>query len=342
MKKYYFFFIFKYRFRRAAFNNFLKLEKIENYRIIDFSGPIKYYLFSKALIALVQLFPNKFDNIVLISCDGFPYLEKNAVNIWFGGTSLKIPKQFIFFKNNLPMIRNFIVKEKNFISLYPNNLEKINFKKDFKIIYIGALRLKTSETTLKIWKKYKKMILQDLSIIDKKKFWKKIKIKRSDQIHNLYLEIKNLVRFHIIKEVNKKFKNDFVVVGSDWKKYIKNSKASNYDVEYIRKLYNGNICLDFGSRWGDNSLYPRSIEIIESGGLLLQSLQPDSFISFGNLKNFSTFNSTDDLIKRITSYKNNFNSLVVNYNKFSNFFNNDRLNYKTLTSIKRISKNNVY
>ena len=60
MKKYYFFFIFKFRFRRAAFNNFLKLKKIKNYKIIDLSGPFKYYLLSKILIMIVQIFPKRF------------------------------------------------------------------------------------------------------------------------------------------------------------------------------------------------------------------------------------------------------------------------------------------
>lgn len=342
MKKYYFFFIFKYRFRRAAFNNFLKLKKIKNYRIIDLSGPFKYFLLSKILIKIVQIFPKNFDNIVLVSCDGIPFIKKNAVNIWFGGTSLKIPKEFNIHKNNLPMIRNFIIKEKNFITLYPSNLNKIKFTKKFKIIYVGALKLKTSDTSLKIWKQHKKMILKNLTIVDDKKFWKKVKLKKNDQIHSLYLEIKNLIRFHIIKEISIKFKNHFIVVGDDWKKYIKNSTASNYDISYIREIYNGNICLDFGSRWGDNALYPRSVEIIESGGLLLQSLQPDSSMAFGNLKKFCTFKSTHDLIKKISYYQKNFSSLVSDYEKFSSYYSNNRMNYKTLSLIKRISKNNSY
>ena len=36
----------------------------------------------------------------------------------------------------------------------------------------------------------------------------------------------------------------------------------------IQSLYNGNICLDLGSSSGSLTLYPRSIEIIESGGLI--------------------------------------------------------------------------
>jgi len=338
MKKYYFFFIFKYNFRKPAFNNFLKLKKIKNYRIINLSGPLKYYLLSKVLIKLVQLYPKKFDNIILISCDGRPFIKKNAVNIWFGGTSLRVPRKFNVYKNNLSMIRNFIIKEKNFISFPPVNIQKINFKKNFKIIYIGALRDKISKISLKIWKQHKKKIFKNFSIIDDKRFWKKISFRKSDQIHNSYLDIKNLIRLNVIKEINKKFEDQSVVVGNDWKKHIKNSIPSNYDVNYIRDFYNGNICLDFGSKWGDNALYPRSIEIIEAGGLLLQSKQADSSSAFGKAKKISTFNSMDDLIKKITHYKKNFNSLIFDYKKLSNFFLNSKLSYKTLTKIKQISK----
>ena len=340
MKKYYFFFIFKFRFRRAAFNNFLKLKKIKNYKIIDLSGPFKYYLLSKILIMIVQIFPKKFDNFILISCDGLPFIKINSVNIWFGGTSLKIPKEFNKYSNNLPMIKNFIVKEKNFISLYPCNLKKINFKKKFKIIYVGALKLQTSNITLKIWKKNNNAILNNLSLIDNKKFWAKNKLLQSDNIHKIYLEIKNLIRLNVIKEINKKFRDDLIVVGTDWKKHINNSVPSNYDTNYVRSLYDGNICLDFGSRWGDNSLYPRNIEIIEAGGLLLQSLTPDSTTAYGNLTNSVTFNSVNELVKKIINYKKNYNLLVFDYKKFSSLFSNSSKNYKTLTIIKNISKKN--
>ena len=338
MKKYYFFFIFKYRFRRSSFNNFIKLKRIKNYRIINLSGPIKYFLFSKLLIFILSLFKKKFDNVILISCDGLPFIKKNGVNIWFGGTSLIIPEKFRKYKNNFPMIRNFIVHEKNFINLYPCDLKKITFKKNFKIIYVGTLKLNKLTIALKIWKKYKKQILKNLSLIDSKNFWLKLKLKKTDQMHNIYITLKNLIRLYAIKEINKKFKNDLIIVGSDWKEYIKNSTTSNQDIKYIRGLYGGNICLDFGSRWGDNALYPRSIEIIESGGLLLQSLRPDSAKAFGHLKNFNTFNSVNDLIKKIKIYKKNYNFLNYSYKKFYSYFSNDNLNYKTLTAIKNLSK----
>ena len=56
--------------------------------------------------------------------------------------------------------------------------------------------------------------------------------------------------------------------------YIRLNKT-NFKSKKIREIYNGNICLDLGSSSGSITLYPRSIEIIENGGLLLQLKQAD-------------------------------------------------------------------
>ena len=41
-----------------------------------------------------------------------------------------------------------------------------------------------------------------------------------------------------------------------------------FNLDKVKKIYKGNICLDTGSIMGSLSLYPRSIQILESGGLL--------------------------------------------------------------------------
>ena len=64
-------------------------------------------------------------------------------------------------------------------------------------------------------------------------------------------------------------------------------------------LYNGNICLDFGSASGSLSLYPRSIDIIESGGYLLQLKQADSEEIFHEYGDFFTFKNTEELKEKI-------------------------------------------
>ena len=40
-----------------------------------------------------------------------------------------------------------------------------------------------------------------------------------------------------------------LIFGNTWKDYVKDVEESNYDRKFIKKLYNGNLCLDFGSKW---------------------------------------------------------------------------------------------
>ena len=336
-KKNYFIFVFKHKFRKVAFNNFLKIKKIKNYRVIDLSGPYKYFLFVKLLIFIINLFPYFFKNITLISCDGRPFLKKNAVNVWFGGTNLKIPKEFKNYKNNIAMIKNSIGNNKNFVNLYPCDLKKNVFNKKFKIVFIGRLNLSKLPEVKKIWNKYNKSIMNNFLIIENKNFFHTVGIKGVEQIKDIYLGLKSEIRLNIIKKINKQFNNDLIVVGSDWKNHIKNSIDDNHDVKFVRNLYKGNLCIDLGSKWGANCLYPRSIEIIESSGILLQCQQPDTKVIFGNSSKFISFNSYQNLLKIILMYKKNHNLLNLNYEKICSLFKDNEMNYKTLTKIIKIS-----
>ena len=70
-------------------------------------------------------------------------------------------------------------------------------------------------------------------------------------------------------------------------------------------MYKGNVCLDLGSIDGSTSLYPRSIQIIESGGLIIQSIQSDSEKIWKNLRNKISFNNLSDLISLLKKMLNN-------------------------------------
>ncbi len=337
-KTHYFIFVFKYRFRKTAFNNFLNIRQIKNYKIIDLSGPFKFFLFSKLLIFIINYFSKLFTNVTLISCDGLPFLKKKGVNIWFGGTKHKIPIKFKHYKNNIPMIKSPLIKEKNWVSLYPCFLKKNLFNKKFKIVFVGKLNLDNSSEITSIWKKYNKIIKNNLSIIENKNFLKKVGAKNVEHSKKIYMGLKSEIRLNIIRMINRKFKNNLVVVGSDWKYCLKNFIDDNHNVEFVRNMYCGNLCLDLGSKWGNNTLYPRSIEIIESSGILLQSKQSDSKLVFGNLSKFITFNSFQSLSDIITTYKNDYNLLNLNQEKIHSLFKNNNMNYETLKKFKKIGQ----
>jgi len=340
MKKKFFFFVFKHRHRRASFNNFLQIKKVNNFKIYDLSGPIKYFLFGKIIIFLVQNFNNIFKNYVLISCDAEPILLKNAINIWFGGTSHKVSQTNKLLKNNCHVFENFIKKEENLLKLYPQIYSPSYPLKKPKVVFVGDFTIHNYRVVRRIWREEKKNIFNNFEIIEKKYFWQKYNLDKDIDIQTYYIALKDLMRFNLILELSKILKDNFIVVGSKWKPHIKSSLKSNYSTKYIQSLYKGNICIDFGSKWGNNSLYPRSVNIIESEGILLQSKQSDTKIIYH--KNFRdmTYNSLTELVKKITILLNDnkkTNELYVN--QYKNF-KNKNLNYKTLKKIYLISKKN--
>ena len=340
MNKKFFFFIFKHRYRKNIFNNFLNIKKIYNYRIYDLSGPYKYYLFSKILIYLVEKFHIFFQNFCLISCDGRPIIRKNGINMWFGGTSHKIPANYKDLKNNCHVFENFIKKEENLIKLFPTKINFSPLNKKLKIIFIGSFTFSKYKIVNTIWKKEKNRIFKNYNIIEKKFFWKKYNLDKDKHVLSYYIGLKDLIRFHSIQKLNKKFKKDLLIVGNCWKPYIKSSLKSNHDLQYVKSLYASNICIDFGSKWGSNSLYPRSVNIIESGGILLQMKQTDSKTVYGKIAKDMSFNSFDDLTKKINkliNFKKESNNLYLNQFKT---FNNINLNYQAFKRISKISNKN--
>ena len=192
----------------------------------------------------------------------------------------------------------------------------------------------------KIWRIEKKNILNNCEIIEKKIFWKKYNLHNHPNIHNYYIAIKDLLRFNLIIKLKQKFKHQLVVVGNNWKPYIKSSLKSNYNSKYISSLYYGNICLDFGSKWGSNSLYPRSIDILESGGLLLQSAQSDSRKIYDKHYKKISFKNLSEISSRIKTLLKNSRKIKKLYADQREVFSHVNLNYNTLKKIHFISKKN--
>ena len=96
----------------------------------------------------------------------------------------------------------------------------------------------------------------------------------------------------------------------------------------------GNVCLDLGSIEGSISLYPRSIQIIESGGLIIQSIQSDSKKVWKNLHNKISFNNLSDLISLVEKLLNNKKYCFTLLQEISeNFRYSDKSIEKTLDKI---------
>ena len=294
------FFSFKHRYRKKELNNFLATRIYGKYFILNLGGPFKHFV-AKILIFL------KIGKT--ISCDGRPIVsdKSKGINFWLRGTTLNIPSDLKKLNNNFVHIFNPLFEENKVFQIYPIKIKKAQIQSDLKIIYISRVNIETSFEEKIIWEKYKNELIENFSLIDNKDFWEKIFQKDSDKYKNfnLYKKIKLLLRFEIIKNLKKIFNKKLILVGNDWKSLSFDTHPSNYYMKQINKLYSGNICLDLGSIEGSMSLYSRPNRIIESGGLIIQSIQKDSKEVWKNLHNKILFNNIPELISLIEKLLNN-------------------------------------
>ncbi len=336
----FFIFIFKHRFRKRALNNLIHIKRLKNFYIINLSGLVKYYLLGLPLILLINKFKDRFRNFILISCDGIPQIKYNGINLWFGGTSHKVPNEFKSFKNNCHFFENFIKKEENLLDLFPYKPLNIKSSNPPKIIFIGGFNILKNEIVDKIWNDEKDELFKKLSLIDEEKFWNKKNLNNDERLQFHYIQLKERLRFELIISLKKVFTNNFLLVGSKWKKYVFDAKEDEFELSKITNLYNGNICLDFGSKWGFNIFYPRSVEIIENGGLLIQSKQQNSSNDFYNFDVINYFDSFEELKIKLQNLLNDKELFNEKFKKQFSFFNNTDLNYTTFKKIYEISKKN--
>ena len=302
------FFAFKHRYRYKDLNNFLQSRFYGKYLLLNLGGPFKYII-AKIFLAL---------NLgSAISCDARPLIKdkKKGINFFIRGTNYNIPTNFRKLNNNYVSIKSPFKKENNIFQIYPINIIKSKINNDLKIIFVGGANINIDNNHHFFWKKYKRQILNDFTILDQKNFWIKfLKKNDNENISIYYKKFKLLLRYEIIKNLKKKFNKRFILIGNDWKNYSIKSSPSNFNIRYLKNLYKGNICLDFGSAEGSSSLYSRSNQIIESGGLILQSQQIDFKDVWKKLENkvlFRNLYDLESLIKKLINNKDLSNQLLL-------------------------------
>ena len=294
------FFSFKHRYREKELNNFLNTRIYGKYFILNLGGPFKHFIAKILLFLRIGK---------AISCDGRPLItdKSRGINFWMRGTSLNIPSNLINLNNNFVTINNSLFQEKKVFQIYPINIKKTQIQDDLRIIYVSRVSIETNLEEKNIWDKYKTQLIEDFSLIDNKKFFEKNFTDSNDELKkfNLYKKLKLLLRFEIIKNIKLRFDKKINLIGDDWSSFSFNSSPSIYNIKKIKKIYKGNICLDLGSMLGSISLYSRSNQIIESGGLIIQSFQSDSREIWGNIHDKILFKNLSDLISLIEKLLNN-------------------------------------
>ena len=322
------FFAFKHRYRFKDLNNFLYSRLYGKYFLLNLGGPFKHFI-AKILLKINFGFA--------ISCDARPLIEnkRSGINFFIRGTNLNVPSYFKHLDNNFVSIKNPFKEEKNIFQIYPININisKINYKP--KIIFIGGVNIDLNNQQKTLWEKCKKEVLNDFTILDKKSYWEKYLGESSiEDIFVFYRKFKLLLRYEIVKYLKKRFNENFILIGNDWKNYSINSLSSNFNPTYTRRLYKGNICLDFGSIEGGSSLYSRSNGIIEAGGLILQSKQIDSKSVWGDLEKkimFENLNDLETLINKVINNEDLSNDILKKI--YKNFENSKNLIEKNFDKI---------
>lgn len=322
------FFAFKHRYRYKDLNNFLYSRFYGKYFLLNLSGPLRYFI-SKILININFGFA--------ISCDARPLVEseKSGINFFIRGTNLNIPSNFRLLNNNFVSIKNPFKEEKNIFQIYPINITNSKINNEPKIIFVSGINIDLNDQQKILWEKCKKEVLNDFTILDKKSFWEKyLSESNVENIFVFYKKFKLLLRYEIVKNLKKKFNEKFTLIGDDWKNYSINSLSSNFNPNYIKNLYKGNLCLDFGSTEGSSSLYSRSNGIIEAGGLILQSKQIDTKNIWGDLEKkitFKNFNDLEILIKKLMDNEHLSNKTLFDISK--NFEGSKKLIERNLDQI---------
>ena len=140
-----------------------------------------------------------------------------------------------------------------------------------------------------------------------------------------------------IKNIKARFDKKLHLIGNDWSSFSFNSLPSIYNIKKIKKIYKGNICLDLGSMLGSISLYSRSNQIIESGGLIIQSFQSDSREIWGDIRDKILFRNLSDLISLIEKLLDNKKYCFTLLQEISkNFRHSDKSTEKSLDKVFNI------
>ena len=221
------FFIFHFRYRQRTLNNILKRRKIKKYFLINLSGPV-YSVLGKILLFFKL---GKF-----ISCDGEPFIKKTGINLWMGGTDVKIPNDFKTFHNNCVVMNNFFLGKKNLIQFYPTLIKKVQFSSKFKIVYIAESILDNDKVIDNLWNVQKDKLLKNYSLIDDREFWKDFIHLDLITLQTYYIKLKSRLRYHSIVMLNEKIGERLILVGNNWQTNIKNSIKTNFIKYFIESL----------------------------------------------------------------------------------------------------------
>jgi len=291
-------FLDKYGYRtKNNYNNLTKLKKIKNVNLFFISG--RSLVIIEPILYLISKYKK---NVLLIYTDDQFYHRILVNRIWWNNPS-EVPDK-LDKCNNLFLLDFLSNKYFKRIQSFPLFIAKS--KPTRKIIYISEWKDNQGECIEKLWSTNKNNIL--------KKFYDPgfhiYQNLSDDKLFSIFAGLSNKVRGYYCKNLLKDFPNEFMLLGKDWGNISKSGKNfMNYNPESRRERYKGAICVDFLSKSGISVLYQRTLEIIESGGLLIQSYGYDSEQIYGQeLCQKICFRSYEELRALIVFYLTDLNA----------------------------------
>ena len=171
-----------------------------------------------------------------------------------------------------------------------------------RAVYMSEVELPTDPFVRSAWEVWREALVEDLALVTTTDFWDKNFTEQGEAArYAIYRGFNNLIR-HACVQALLDAGVPVTLYGRQWQALGIASADNLYDAAERRRIYRGNLCLDFGSKAGSDSLYQRSIEIIENGGLLIQARRADSEDVFGTeLADRITFKRLADLPRMVLS-----------------------------------------
>lgn len=119
-----------------------------------------------------------------------------------------------------------------------------------------------------------------------------------------FFKTRECSRISYIKALSTNFENDFSLFGSGWESYSLSYRPVLYNPQLRLCIYRNSIaCIDFLGKSGNTCLYHRTIEILNSGSILIQKLSHDSEFFFGKsfakYLTFSSLSSLELIVKKL-------------------------------------------
>lgn len=278
--------------RVYALNNFIFQKKWGTYKLLFFINknaklfePIIFYIAKFFSNIKVVYSDNEFDN----RNDVYRVRWNNPSEV-----SGAVSDKDIF-------VCKFVSKEYKHLQLFPTRIDR-SLSCNNQVVFVGEVTLNVNSIIKFFYEKNSNELNQNLIQLLSSNFWDNVKKLQFNEltVDDFYCGLVNLIRYDGIKNIIKSHPN-MILVGDDWVNYGFSAQNSFWSSTNRKSIYNGNICVDFGSKSGINALYQRPIEIIESGGILIQIIRSDSIEIYGEeLASLICFESFRDLNHKLT------------------------------------------